>query len=157
MFYEYIHISISSYFQQDRGFIFVQTNQIRNRHQLYKGGIVMKKTILIAMAGFLTFGAVVMLSSRNAPDTDTDTASLKSYYGAVIDRVIAECRTRSRPRSGRIERASVFNCFKATYFRLRRNELIVDLLDKNIGKNEFLTRYHLNGNFHHAIRELPSP
>jgi hypothetical protein len=114
----------------------------------------MKKAILISMAGFLTFGVVVMLSSRNAPKTDT--ASLKSYYGAVIDRMITECRTRSRPRNGRIERASVFNCFKATYFKLRRNELIVDLLDKNIGKNEFLTRYHLNQSFYHTIRQ-PQP
>lgn len=110
----------------------------------------MKKAILLAMAGFLVFGAAVMLSSRNNPDTGT--TGLKRYYGLIVDRVIMECQLRSRLRGGRIQQASVINCLKSTYFKLRRDHLIAELLGKKIGKNEFLTRYHLNGSFYATIR-----
>ena len=113
----------------------------------------MKKAILLAMAGFLIFGVAVTLSRWNVPEADT--AGLKTYYGTIIDRVIIECLQKSGHRSGRFERASIFNCFKATYFKLRRRGLIVELMEKKIGKSEFLARYHLNRSFYQAIRDLP--
>ncbi len=110
----------------------------------------MKRLLLFVTAGFLIFGAAMMLSKRHV--SCTDTAVLQSYYGAVVDRVIAECRERSRLRNGRIERAPVINGLKAAYFQLRRERLIGELVVQKIGKNEFLARYHLNRRFYADIR-----
>ncbi len=115
----------------------------------------MQKTISFAMAGFLIFGVAVTLSSRIVPNTDT--AGLKSYYGFIIDRVITECRQRGRLRNGRSERASALNCFKATFFKLRSDHLIVELVDKKIGKSELLTRYQLNKSFYRHPGAAPPP
>ena len=117
--------------------------------------ITMKQSIFSTMAVFLIFGAVVTLSSRVVPDTDT--AGVKSYYGFIIDKVITECRERSRLRGDRLERASVLNCLKAAYFTLRREELIIELVAKKIGLSGYLTRYHLNRNFYEIIRKWPAP
>lgn len=107
------------------------------------------------MAVFLIFGVVVTLSSRVV--LNTDTAGVKSYYGFIIDRVITECRERSRLRDGRFERASVLNCLKAAYYTLRREDLIIELVAKKIGLSEYLTRYHLNRSFYETIRKWPAP
>lgn len=111
----------------------------------------MKKSILFAITGFLIFGAAVMLTRVCV--SETDSVDLEAYYGNIIDRVITECQRKSRLRSDRIERVSVFNCFKATYFKLRRKDLIAELTNTNIVKNEFLTRYHLNRSFYETTRE----
>jgi len=112
--------------------------------------MIVKKTMLFVVAGFLLFGVTMTMTKRNTPLTGT--AGLEAYYGAIVDRVIAECRLRSRLRSGLIEQAAVINCFKATFFERCRTRLITELVRRKIGRNAFLVRYHLNRRFYEAVR-----
>jgi hypothetical protein len=112
----------------------------------------MKKTFaIIFMVTILgLFGA------HSAMSLDTKTTELESFYGNYIDRHISRCESKSariNSKSEHIRHEAALHTLMGAFFRDHRDELVKEMIAKDIGTKKHQVDYYLNSRFFDIVRK----
>jgi len=112
----------------------------------------MKKTFAIFfMVIFLTlFGAHLAMSF------DTKTTELESLYRNYIDGHISRCESKSariNSKSEHIRNEAALHTLMGAFFRDHKDELVKEMIAKDIGTKKHQVDYYLNSRFFSIMRK----
>jgi hypothetical protein len=112
----------------------------------------MKKTFaIVSMVTLLSlFGA------QSAMSLDTKTTELESLYGKYVDGHITRCESKSariNSKSEHIQREAALHTLMGAYFRDHRDELVKEMVAKDIGTKKHQVDYYLKSKFFGLMRK----
>lgn len=112
----------------------------------------MKKTFAIIPVVIL----LVLFGANSAMSLDTKTAELKSLYGNYIDGHISRCESKAariNSKSEHIRNEAAVHSLMGAFFRDHRDELVKEMIAKDIGTKKHQVDYYLNSTFFGLMRK----
>ena len=90
-----------------------------------------------------------------SPASAADEVNLKEHYGAIIDNLIAKCKFNTSMRHSKsdvVRKAALLSCLKTTFYQNKREELILAMIENNIGIKRHQVEHYLNTQFYDLVR-----
>ena len=100
--------------------------------------------------------SVLVLSTFSTIGITEDTGGLETFYGTFIDDLISRCDLKKAMCDSKCEsiRNSVsLYILKASFYKYYKEELIREMIDKQMGTNPHRIYYYLNVRFFDIFRE----
>jgi len=108
---------------------------------------------------FVIFSIVILLTlfgAHSAMSLDTKTTDSVSLYGNYIDRHISRCESKAariNSKSDHIRHEAAVHTLMGAFFRDQRDELIKEMIAKDIGTKKHQVDYYLNSKFFGLLRK----
>jgi hypothetical protein len=112
----------------------------------------MKKTFTIIPMVIL----LVLFGAHSVMSLDTKTAELESLYENYIDGHISRCESKAariNSKSEHIRNEAAVHTLMGAFFRDHRDELVKEMIAKDIGTKKHQVDYYLNSKFFGLLRK----